>query len=104
INVRQAKDAPAAHPTIDRFDRPRQGRPMTSALNPQERLDWLRLIRSENVGPISFYQLLQRYGSAAGALAALPELAARGGRRNFRVAPRAEAERELASVLRAGAR
>ncbi len=77
---------------------------MTSALNPQERLDWLRLIRTENVGPVTFYQLLQRYGSAAGAIAALPELAARGGRRNFMACPRAEAERELAAVMRAGAR
>ncbi len=30
-----------------------------------ERLDWLRLIRSENVGPITFHQLLDRFGSAA---------------------------------------
>jgi len=29
------------------------------ALTPAERLDWLRLIRSENVGPVSFYELLQ---------------------------------------------
>jgi DNA processing protein len=79
-------------------------RSMTTALNPQERLDWLRLIRSENVGPISFYQLLQRYGSAAGALAALPALAERGGRRNFKVGSRADAERELAAVARAGGR
>ncbi|HVJ50850.1 MAG TPA: DNA-processing protein DprA [Aliidongia sp.] len=77
---------------------------MTPSLNPQERLDWLRLIRSDNVGPITFYQLLQRYGSAAGALAALPELAERGGRRNFKVWPRAEAEREMAAVARAEAR
>jgi DNA processing protein len=76
---------------------------MQTALNPQERLDWLRLIRSDNVGPVSFYELLRRYGSAAAALAALPELAARGGRRNFRVFGRAEAERELAAAARAGA-
>ncbi|HLJ19437.1 MAG TPA: hypothetical protein VKU84_04530, partial [Stellaceae bacterium] len=30
------------------------------ALNPAERLDWLRLLRSDNVGPITFHQLLQR--------------------------------------------
>jgi DNA processing protein len=77
---------------------------MTTSLNPQERLDWLRLIRSENVGPITFYQLLQRYGSAAGALAALPALAERGGRRNFKVCARSDAERELAAVMRAGGR
>ncbi|HZB91356.1 MAG TPA: DNA-protecting protein DprA, partial [Stellaceae bacterium] len=49
-------------------------------LNPAEKLDWLRLIRSENVGPITFYQLLARHGSAAAALQALPELARRAGR------------------------
>ena len=38
-------------------------------LNPAERMDWLRLIRSENIGPITFYQLLQRYGSLDAALA-----------------------------------
>ena len=48
-------------------------------LSRDERRDWLRLIRSENVGPVSFFQLLERYGSATAALAALPELARRGG-------------------------
>src|SRR5258708_22709042 len=50
-------------------------------LNPAEKLDWLRLIRSENVGPVTFYQLLARFGSAAAALDALPEIARSGGRR-----------------------
>ena len=75
----------------------------TTTLNPQERLDWLRLIRSENVGPVTFHQLLQRHGSAAAALAALPELARRGGRRNFTVCSRDQAERELAAIHRLGA-
>jgi len=43
-----------------------------------ERLDWLRLIRTENVGPVTFRHLLTRFGSAASALAALPDLAHRG--------------------------
>src|SRR5260221_591457 len=74
-------------------------------LNPSERLGWLRLIRTENVGPVTFYQLLQRFGSAGAALAALPELARRGGRKaGFTVASRAAAEQELAAVERAGAR
>ena len=34
-------------------------------LTDEERLDWLRLIRSENVGPITFRQLLARLGEAA---------------------------------------
>jgi DNA processing protein len=78
---------------------------MTSRhLNPSERLDWLRLIRSENVGPVTFYQLLRRYGSAAAALEALPGLADRGGRRApLALLPRAAAERELAELDQAGA-
>ncbi len=77
---------------------------LATTLNPQERLDWLRLIRTQSVGPISFYGLLQRYGSAAAALAALPELAQRGGRSGFKVWSRAEAELEMAAVARFGAR
>lgn len=50
-------------------------------LNHTERLNWLRLIRSENVGPITFFHLLRYYGSAGAALDALPELARRGGKR-----------------------
>jgi DNA processing protein len=77
---------------------------LSTTLNPQERLDWLRLIRSDNVGPVTFYALLQRFGSAAAALAALPELARQGGKSGFKPWPRAEAEREMAAVARAGAR
>jgi DNA processing protein len=73
-------------------------------LNPAEKLDWLRLIRSENVGPITFYQLLQRFGSAAAALAALPELARRAGRQHPLVpCTTAAAERELEALGRAKA-
>src|SRR6185437_119052 len=74
-------------------------------LNPAEKLDWLRLIRSENVGPVTFYQLLARYGSAGAALEALPEVARRGGRdRALTLFPKAAAERELMALDRAGAR
>ena len=44
------------------------GRPLSEA----ERLDWLQLIRSENVGPVTFQHLLTRFGSARAALEALP--------------------------------
>jgi DNA processing protein len=68
-------------------------------LNPAERLDWLRLIRTENVGPVTFYQLLRRFGSAGAALEALPSLATRGGRRaSLKICPRGAAERELAAL------
>jgi DNA processing protein len=67
-------------------------------------IDRLRLIRSENVGPITFFQLLKRYGTAARALEALPDLARRGGRAAaLKVATREEAERELDGARRIGA-
>ncbi len=50
-----------------------------SVLSDEERLNWLRLSQSENVGPMTFIRLLERYGSAAAAIEALPELSKRGG-------------------------
>ncbi len=49
-------------------------------LSYKEKLARLRLFRTENVGPITFYKLLDRFGSAETALAVLPELSKRGGR------------------------
>jgi DNA processing protein len=73
-------------------------------LSDEQRLDWLRLIRSENVGPRTFRTLVNHYGGARGALAALPDLARRGGARGpVRVTSREEAERELAAAARMGA-
>lgn len=53
---------------------------MTRSLTEAARRDWLRLARTENVGPVTFRQLIDRYGEASLALAALPDLARRGGR------------------------
>jgi DNA processing protein len=64
----------------------------------------LRLIRSENIGPITYFQLLARFGSAQSALDAIPDLAARGGGRAPRLASRAAVEREIEQVGRLGAR
>ncbi len=50
-----------------------------TALSDGEKLDWLRLIRTENVGPITFRELISHFGSAAAALDAIPELRRRGG-------------------------
>lgn len=74
------------------------------ALTDAERRDWLRLIRSERVGPITFFQLLKRFGSAAAALDALPELARRGGRATLRIYSAQAADRELAQNAKLGAR
>jgi len=74
-------------------------------LGDEQRLAWLRLIRSENVGPATFRQLLNHFGSAAAAIAGLPELSRRGGARRVpRIATVAEAEAEMAAAARAGAR
>jgi len=69
----------------------------------EERLAHLRLIRTPNIGPMTFSLLLQRYGSAVEALRAVPELAKRGGR-SLKPASRAVAEAELAANEDAGAR
>ncbi|MEM6495459.1 MAG: DNA-processing protein DprA [Pseudomonadota bacterium] len=70
-----------------------------AALGAQERLTCLRLIRSENIGPATFRNLINLCGGADAALAALPEIARRGGRRRpFRICPIAKAEAELAAA------
>lgn len=73
-------------------------------LSSQQRLDWLRLIRSENVGPATFRTLVNRYGGAAAALEALPDLARKGGARALRIAAESEAVREMETIERFGAR
>jgi DNA processing protein len=76
-----------------------------AALDHQEQLNWLRLARAESVGPVTFTQLIARYGSASKALAALPALATRGGRSHApRVPSVAEAQAELDAGAAAGAR
>jgi DNA processing protein len=74
-------------------------------LSESQRLDWLRLIRSENVGPRTFRSLVNHCGGAGAALAALPDLARRGGAsRPLRVCTREDAEREMAAAALIGAR
>jgi DNA processing protein len=70
-----------------------------------QRLDWLRLIRSENVGPRTFRALINHYGGARSALDFLPDLARRGGAQApGRICSIEEAERELNLARRMGAR
>ncbi len=79
--------------------------PAQRTLDDVERLAWLRLIRSENVGPITFRQLLSRFETAQRPLAALPDLAAKAGRRrSLRVYPQADAEAELTQLYGFGGR
>jgi DNA processing protein len=73
------------------------------SLSDKERIDWLRLFRSENVGPITFHRLIQRYGTASAAIDHLPELAARGGRKNpIKLASREVAEKEINALQALG--
>ena len=81
------------------------GRRGLGPLSDDERRDWLRLIRSENVGPQTFRALMARFKSAGAACEALPQLALRGGAmRPVKVASRDEAERELKDARRLGVR
>jgi hypothetical protein len=73
-------------------------------LTPRQRLSWLRLIRSENVGPATFRALVNEFGGAEAAIAALPLLSRRGGRaHDIRLCTEAEAEAEFAAAESLGA-
>jgi DNA processing protein len=74
-------------------------------LTDEQRVDWLRLIRSDNVGPRTFRTLLTHSGNARAALAALPDLARRGGAsKAARICPREDAEREIEAAQAIGVR
>jgi DNA processing protein len=75
-----------------------------SSLTRKEKLARLRLIRSENVGPVTFRQLLERFQTAEEAVEALPDLARRGGaRKALRIASLKDAEAEWERTTAAGA-
>lgn len=76
-----------------------------TALSATERRDRLRLIRTENIGPITYARLLERFGSATRALEHLPEMAKRGGRMSgLKPASIADADTEMAAADKIGAR
>jgi DNA processing protein len=78
--------------------------PSGAPLSTARRLACLRLIRSENVGPVTFRELVNHFGSAERALEALPELSRRGGyRQPIRICPLEAAEAELAAAVKIGA-
>jgi DNA processing protein len=70
----------------------------------EERLAYLRLIRTPRIGPVTCAQLIARFGTARRALTAVPDLARRGGGATPEITPRAVAEREIEQVARLGAR
>jgi DNA processing protein len=79
--------------------------PAGSYLSDRQRLSWLRLIRTPNVGPASFKALIDRFGSADTALEMLPEMMISGGaNRIARIPSVAEAEAEMQIAARFGSR
>jgi DNA processing protein len=79
--------------------------PATPRLTDEQRLDWLQLIRCENIGPRTFRTLLNRFGGAGAALEALPDLIKRNASgRPIKLATRAEAEEEMQAASALGVR
>ncbi len=72
-------------------------------LDDAERVSWLQLSRTERIGPITFANLLRRYGTATKALAELPGLAKAGGGRSFKLYSRTAAEEEITRAENLGA-
>ncbi len=70
----------------------------------QELMDRLRLIRSANIGPVTYFQLIRRFGTPRAALEAIPELAVRGGGKAPRLAEIADIAREIETIQKLGAR
>ena len=75
---------------------------INTTLTDADRIDRLRLIRSDNVGPRTYRSLVAHCGSARAALERLPELARRGGARQIRIAGEDEARAELAACKKLG--
>lgn len=73
-------------------------------MNPSDIVARLRLIRSDKIGPVTYAQLVARFGSAQAALDAIPDLARRGGGRPGKLASATEVEREIEEIARRGAR
>ena len=73
-------------------------------LTDSQRLDWLRLSRTESIGPLTFIGLINRHGGAGQALAALPDLLKARGKSDIRIVTREAAEREVESAHKVGAR
>jgi DNA processing protein len=105
----ESPDDPSVSPKSAPADLDRRERlipaPLPQApLDDRQRLACLRLIRSENIGPATFRDLVNHCGGAEAALEALPGLNAKAGRPNARICPKARAESELEAAARVGAR
>lgn len=95
---------PFSHPTAPHSPQPGRSSPaFHAATEPVERLARLRLARSGNVGPRTYAHLMRRFGSAGRALEAMPELAARGGKPDYRPCPAEAVEAEMTAAEKAEA-
>ena len=77
---------------------------MSRTLSDAQRHTWLRLSRTQNVGAVTFAQLIERYGSADAALEALPSLVKRGGGERVRIPTTDDIDREIVALHRLGGR
>lgn len=73
-------------------------------MSENERRAWLRLARTQNVGPVTFAQLIARFGSATASLAELPRLSKRGGGEPLRPPSDQDAQEELERLHKIGGR
>ena len=73
---------------------------MSASLSNAQRRAWLRLSRTQNVGPVTFAQLIARFGSAEAALEELPRLARRGGGDNIRIPSLSDIDREIDALAK----
>ncbi|MFV0321814.1 MAG: DNA-processing protein DprA [Alphaproteobacteria bacterium] len=67
----------------------------TQVLSNTEKLNYLRLIRSENIGPVTFFKLMNHFSSAEQALLHVEQMAKNGGKKNFKVAKIKNIEKEI---------
>jgi DNA processing protein len=77
---------------------------VSATLSNAQRRAWLRLSRTQNVGAVTFAQLIERFGSAEAALEALPGLVKRGGGDRVRVPSNDDIDREIAALDKLGGR
>jgi DNA processing protein len=77
--------------------------PFTPPTTEEDRLSWLRLIRSRRVGPATFHRLIVEHGSARAALIALPDIARAAGLSDYTPCPEGVALAELRAGRRHGA-
>jgi len=77
---------------------------VSRALSDVERRAWLRLSRTQNVGPVTFAQIMARFDSAVDALGEIPHLARRGGKSDLKIPSDEDAKREIDVLARLGGR